>query len=778
MKSVSNKAWHQCHLVLLVLCGLMLSIHSVEAATQTKNTAKEVPADIRLLIDISGSMKKNDPANLRIPAVNLMTELVPDGSKAGIWTFGQSVNNLVRHQSVDDKWRAYAKKEAKKINSVAMFTNIGAVLERASDDFGGERRFDNTHFILLTDGMVDIDKDPAKNATERDRILASVVNRIKSRGAHIHTVALSGNADHPLMEKLAVFTGGQSALAESPEDLTRIFLGILEGIAPSDQVPLEGNAFDIDASVNEFTALIFRGKSGVPSELVGPDEKVQTVSKHSRDVNWYEQEGYDLVTVHQPAEGTWKIATEIAPGSRVTVVSNLQLEVNKLPANFFPGDILPVEASLTEDGKRLTNPEFLALMDVSLTMKSSDGKQGQKTISREDPPEDGIYRDSISKLTEAGDYEVTLLVDGKTFKRKHRQAISLRAPFDFEFSVVGQGADAFYQLVVSPLSPAIDMAATAVYAKIKAPDESSEVKQIELDEDTQRWRLAIEPDKGDGVYRVAVKAKAKSVDGKEFEFSPKAFEASFPVPAGTTAIVSVNEPEESVAEAEPAEEVPAPEPDVKPETEADPSSKLQATPDAEIPDEELALAGSTNWLLWGGIAGGILGLGALIGGFLFWRARKNAAHSSDEEPGEVLTDSVVEQIMEQPAPTLTAVSAAALGDELDFVEEPEMLAEAPTLEVEEDAVDLSMGGGFDEPEFTEPEAPTLETDDEDMMSDIAAAIEAGADEAPETLKGEEKAALDLEEVLKQEEEDDDEEFNLEDFDIGETDDLPDTKDKP
>ncbi|WP_156492123.1 vWA domain-containing protein, partial [Oleiphilus sp. HI0123] len=126
--------------------------------------ANEAGADIRMLIDISGSMKKNDPANLRIPAVNLLTELIPDGDEAGVWTFGQWVNNLVKLKAVDEQWRLDAKEKAKKINSVALYTNIGAVLEKASDDFYKEGKdFSNTHFILLTDGMVDIDKDPEKN---------------------------------------------------------------------------------------------------------------------------------------------------------------------------------------------------------------------------------------------------------------------------------------------------------------------------------------------------------------------------------------------------------------------------------------------------------------------------------------------------------------------------------------------------------------------------------------------------------------------------------------
>ena len=42
--------------------------------------------DIRILIDVSGSMKQNDPANLRIPALKLINGLIPSGSRAGVWT--------------------------------------------------------------------------------------------------------------------------------------------------------------------------------------------------------------------------------------------------------------------------------------------------------------------------------------------------------------------------------------------------------------------------------------------------------------------------------------------------------------------------------------------------------------------------------------------------------------------------------------------------------------------------------------------------------------------
>mgnify|MGYP000268272779 CR=1 FL=1 len=270
-------------------------------AETTNDSASEVGqnADIRLLIDISGSMKKNDPSNLRIPAVNLLTELIPDGDKAGVWTFGQWVNNLIKYKVVDDAWRLNAKEQAKKINSVALYTNIGAVLEKASDDFKTGKKLSNTHFILLTDGMVDIDKDPEKNSQERDRVLTTLLKTFKDKGAKIHAVSLSKNADSALMDKLAIQTGGQSAVAETSEDLTKVFLQALDQAVPSEQVPIEGNEFVIDSSVEEFTALIFRGNGATPTEIIGPDESRHSEASHAEDVKWYQDQGYDLITINR-----------------------------------------------------------------------------------------------------------------------------------------------------------------------------------------------------------------------------------------------------------------------------------------------------------------------------------------------------------------------------------------------------------------------------------------------------------------------------------------------
>ena len=781
---------------------MVVSLYStgLKAKTSPAEEIKSIVspgADIRMLIDISGSMKKNDPGNLRIPAVNLLTELIPDGDKAGVWTFGQWVNNLIQHKIVDAKWRKNAKEQAKKINSVALYTNIGAVLEKSSDDFYKSKKdFSNTHFILLTDGMVDIDRDPIKNAAERDRVLTSLLSKFADSGAKIHAISLSKNADISLMNKLAIQTGGQSAVAETPEDLTKIFLQALDQAVPSEQVPIEGNEFLIDSSVEEFTALIFRGGGSIATEILSPDETQHTYDSHGGDVKWYQDKGYDLITVKRPLEGAWRIKADVQPSSRVTVVSNLQLNVTKLPVNFFAGDNLPIEVSFVDDGKVVTNTDFLSLLSVDMELKTENNKTASKSLSdKESPPTDGVFRDAITKLTKMGRYELTVTVDGKTFKRKNRQIINLIAPFDFEFSVEGEGDDAKYKLVVSPLNDSISIKDTNIFAKVNAPDGSSLISALELDEENGRWVLAIGNEKGDGVYKVAVKVKAQDKNGKKFKFKPKPFEAVFPVPAGAAnKIVSVNE------EVEKPEVIKEKPPVVEEEVEEEVEEKIEEE-DVEAIEEEpeeeeegVDLVADADLMFWLTIAGATLGILALIGGVFYFFKRKKSGKEGELE--EVLSDEVIAEIDEEPV-----ADVPELKEELDFVEEPieeeledltpvmEEPAEidepedlTPVMEAPEEipqldeALDLSnddLSEVVSELEVVDEPEPALPVDDEeDMASEIAQAIEASSEELEEELDQEVQDALDISEPGEEDEEDDDEEFNLEDFDIGDTEDLP------
>lgn len=389
-------------------------------------------SDVRIIVDISGSMKDTDPNNLRQPAVRLLARMLPEGTTAGVWTFGQYVNMLVPHREVDDPWRESAIIESAKINSVALRTNLGKAIEVASDDYFTKGKLDNTHFILLTDGNVDISDNSAANREEEARILNEVVPGLIARGATFHPVALSDQADADFLKQLADRSGGRFQVAANADALSRAFLEALNAAVPQEQIPLEGNTFTVDGGVEEFTALVFWGQDETRDTremaLIEPDGTTYTVDSSADKVRWARESGYDLVTINKPASGTWSIEGELGEGSRVTVVSDLRMVVSPLPPNFSEENPVELSVAFFEENEKITSPDFLGVIKVSLTITAEDGRSGSKALSDGVPPEDGVYTDTIAKLPAAGLYKIDVIADGKTFARKFSTTTGFTVP--------------------------------------------------------------------------------------------------------------------------------------------------------------------------------------------------------------------------------------------------------------------------------------------------------------------------------------------------------------
>lgn len=389
-------------------------------------------SDVRIIVDISGSMKETDPDNLRQPAVRLLARMLPEGTTAGVWTFGQYVNMLVPHREVTGAWRENAIAESSKINSVALRTNLGKAIEVASDDYFTQGQLGHTHFILLTDGNVDISDSPTANAEEESRILEHIIPQLISRGATFHPVALSNQVDAGFLKKLADESGGRFQVAESADALSRAFLEALNAAVPQEQIPIEGDGFSVDGEVREFTALVFwgAGETGDTREmaLVRPDGQRLVLDSGEPNVRWARESGYDLVTIDTPQAGRWSIEGELGEGSRVTVVSDLKMVVSPLPPSFSAENPVDLNVAFFEDQKKVTSPDFLGVLNVSLTITAEDGRSGTKVLSAEQPPEDGVYSDTIAKLPSAGLYKIDVIADGKTFARKFSTTTGFTVP--------------------------------------------------------------------------------------------------------------------------------------------------------------------------------------------------------------------------------------------------------------------------------------------------------------------------------------------------------------
>jgi uncharacterized protein (TIGR03503 family) len=678
-------------------------------------SAEEAKPDVRVIIDISGSMKQNDPQNLRRPALELLVRLFPEDSKAGVWTFGQWVNMLVKHKVVDEQWRQDALQQAQKINSVALHTNIPAALEKAVDDIAGLDTAYKTSLILLTDGMVDVSKDEIENAAARENILNNLLPRLAEAGVTIHTVSLSHNADKELMERLAVESGGLSAVAETAEDLTRIFLQAFDASAPAEELPLEDNSFLVDSSVEEFTALIFRKNGSPQAVLVGPDEKRYSRDTQDADVKWFSQQNYDLITVKRPYEGEWNVLADLEPNSRITVVSDLSLHLERLPINHYVNDKPVLSGSLQEKGVVVTRSELLSLVDVTVNVvRESDQQHWTFSLTDDTPASgEGDFSTRLSMLESSGSYRIEMIADGKTFRRQQSQRIKVRNTFSTNIDRTETEGQIDYHLSLTPHNMAVDLPGTTVIAQVTSPDGSSHMKPAILE--SKGWKIVQPGGDYSGEYQVIFAVVGKYNDGKNFSYrsEPVQFthEAINPKPLPVVEVVREQ------AEKQAPEKVK--EPEVKPEpvlkAEPEPAPKLEKL------DEEKSIS---IWLWVAIIVGNlaILGLGYLAYRMIMGDKNSGILDEDDfieEEVTEAKTEPKPELEKEEPAAEVVDEPIAALEDEVDVeaIAEPEPAVDLEMPVETEDASDAEIVEEQEEQleaELVEPEtaAETAEKDTE------------------------------------------------------------------
>ncbi len=437
--------------LLFLCCVLMLG--PLWAAVP--NPANAPVTDLRILIDISGSMKHNDPHNLRAPALRLLVGLMPDGMRAGVWTFGQYVNMLVPLGTVTPAWKRRALAAAARINSRGLFTNIGGALDRATVGWSRADPRYRRQVLLLTDGMVDIAKSAQKNREEQARILHQIVPRLKRAGARVHTIALSSNADRAFLRTLALQTGGGFVQVDNARDLERVFLHLFEQVVPAETLPLHNNRFKVDAQVKDMTVLVFRKSVDRQVRLDGPDGSTYGYGHTVAGMTWRHEADYDMVTVNHPAPGEWNLEAAIDPDNRVLVATNLKLVATPLPNHLLVSHKLLLRCRLLEAGKPVVDTRLLNL--TRFVAKIGVGDAQVRTLVLHDNGQagdaqagDGIYSAELAMLV-AGDKSITLEALAPSFERAYHQTVKVySAPFKLDIDAPTPVHPMSYRIKIIP----------------------------------------------------------------------------------------------------------------------------------------------------------------------------------------------------------------------------------------------------------------------------------------------------------------------------------------
>jgi len=489
-------------LKLLCICFLTCSLCSFAYAAKKK---VELKNELQVLIDVSGSMRKNDPHNLRIPAIKLLINLLPEGTKAGILVFAENTKVLVKTGTVNKKWKKNALKKINRIHSRGLLTNIEDAIQNASKAWFESTEKQNRHLILLTDGVVDISKDIMQSAESRARVMSEQIPLLQQAGVKVQTIALSKEADAELLDKLALDTQGWSETALSSDQLQKVFFKLFKQALPQDSVPIVGNSFSIDKSIKEFSVLLFKEAGAPEVQLVTPDKKIIKNRGKGKKATWLSDENYDLITIKEPKSGEWGIVAKMDPENQVMIVTDLKFEVDELPNHILSNENITVSGFFTDQQKLISRKDFLDLIELSVQqlgglkwkMLAVKGKQG-------------LFSVELGADLKKGRHIFTMVADGKTFKREVSKTIEvIESVIRVKKKVDINARTVTIELIPNELAVNTDM--MSVEATVTQLGKGAEKRVIE--KSAGQWLLIVDAAKNGDSKMVNFSIMANTVQG-------------------------------------------------------------------------------------------------------------------------------------------------------------------------------------------------------------------------------------------------------------------------
>lgn len=494
--------------IMLALPFFWLGLPAINAA--------ESHADVRIIIDVSGSMKHNDPQNLRAPGLRLLGGLMPADADSGVWIFARYVNMLVPLQQANDGWRERVQQKSAEIHSHGLFTNIEQALRQATAQTSSENR--QRSIILLSDGLVDLPEGQTASEQSRHNIIHSLLPEIKQKGFRIHTIALSEEADHQLLKQLSLATDGWYHQVDNADALERVFLHLFEQATQRDAVPLRDNHFTIDESVNEMTVLVFRENETDITQLVQPDQQRQQATGHAPSVRWMQEQHFDLITIKQPMAGEWLIDGNIDPDNRVMVLTDMRLETIDLPSNILAGEQFDIVARLTEHGAQIERNDFLQLVTTELTTQPPQGEPVSETMTLNQ--QTSSYTANLGDLFDSGQNDIVITAKSDTFERQRRQAVNVVAlPFEVTLSQL-EADSRTHRLTMSADADMIDPQSLQITALLSAAD-GSEFPYEVLRQADNSWQLTLADLTAEVAYQLSLQIRGNTPTGRSVFLRPK-----------------------------------------------------------------------------------------------------------------------------------------------------------------------------------------------------------------------------------------------------------------
>ena len=414
-------SWHSRHGVDNYLrCFIcLLCLFSTQLFADENKTG----VDAVLIMDSSGSMAKNDPKKLRVPAAKLFMSLLREEDRVGLVSFSDSGYPVLKlTPPIPGKMRKILK-AADKVTSKGVYTNIHDALNKgiAMLDKSGNNDQEKM-LVLMSDGKMDVG-DKAKDERLTFDVRDTITKTLKEKNIKVYTIAFTESSDVELMQHLADETGALYRLAQNDKDLHEVFAAIFETAKNPDMLPVEGGEFTVDKSIEEVTLVASKENSRAQVYLQTPDGKKlrSKNAKNNKNLKWFASHHFDMITIKYPQPGTWKLLSTSGK-NRAYIVTNMSLHHNSQELKLDKNSDMVIEAWLEEDGKLLDREAILTGTEFYLAIEDPDGATAEFNLFDngeygDRKAADGHYSNTLA-YENPGAYRLSLRAIGETFKRE------------------------------------------------------------------------------------------------------------------------------------------------------------------------------------------------------------------------------------------------------------------------------------------------------------------------------------------------------------------------
>lgn len=383
--------------------------------------------DAVLVLDASRSMQRTDSKRLRDQAAKLFIRFLGNGDRAAIIEFDREARLSRPLTDVSPSSLPDLDKAIEGVSVEGAFTDLEVGLAEAFKLLSENGRKDAAKtIVLLSDGKMDPHPSRGTSAELTTKVLETELAEFKRKNIKLYTVAFSEESDKDLLAKFAKEGGGLNWYASDASTIHKKFSELFLTLKRPQVVPLEGEGFEVDPSVQEATFYITRHDVATVVTLIDPRGTEISSKNIPPGIKWFSGELFDVVTVTKPFPGRWSVKDLETAEGFATLLSDIKLQVRWPQSNFNVGDHVIVYARLTNEGEEVVKSGIEEITFYTYKIVNSEtgatlesGSLNDKGEDGDSKKGDGIYTGTL-ELAHEGEFQGLFAVTSPTFSRQQR----------------------------------------------------------------------------------------------------------------------------------------------------------------------------------------------------------------------------------------------------------------------------------------------------------------------------------------------------------------------